>query len=162
MTPKKCPCCSGQKYSDCCKPFLTGQSNPVTPIELMRSRYTAFSLLETEYLIQTLAPEKIIQSGGQDQLRRELLSTMGQTKWLGLKVVAEKMDDTDNGTVQFIAYYDQGPKFGQLHERSRFVRQDGRWVYVDGEMLPAEPLSRNQPCVCGSGKKFKRCHGKGA
>ncbi|MEZ5505160.1 MAG: YchJ family metal-binding protein [Gammaproteobacteria bacterium] len=50
-------------------------------------------------------------------------------------------------------------KEGTLHERSRFVKEDGRWFYLDGEMLPLPSPGRNDPCWCGSGQKFKKCHG---
>ena len=69
------------------------------------------------------------------------------------------------GVVEFKAHYRSGRKAGVLHERSRFTRLNGRWVYVDGDLspqaLPGKKVGRNAPCPCGSTKKYKRCCGRG-
>jgi SEC-C motif-containing protein len=61
--------------------------------------------------------------------------------------------------VEFVAYY-KDPKPGQVHERSRFTRQKGRWLYVDGDTLSPLWPQRGDLCWCGSGKKYKVCHGR--
>ena len=93
-----------------------------------------------------------------------------ESTWLGLEILATERGGADDpeGIVEFRARY-RDPK-GALHlhhERSRFRRRDGRWVYVDGMTPPAAPVrradapGRNDPCPCGSGKKYKRCCGAG-
>ena len=149
-----CCCKSGKKSEACCDPYLSGQSIPA-PEQLMRSRYAAFFCGNVDYLIATRDPEYL---GLND--RKELTDACRNTKWLGLIVI--KTDDSQLsqgiGFVEFAAFYDQnGP--GQIHENSRFVNRDGRWYYCDGQMLPPLVWGRNQPCWCGSHKKFKKCHG---
>lgn len=87
--------------------------------------------------------------------------TCQTTQWLGLKIIKSAIDRTDSfvGFVEFAAFYRAGDA-GQLHEQSRFVRENGRWYYMDGRILPPLEFKRSQPCWCGSGKKYKRCHGK--
>ncbi len=133
----------------------------------MRSRYTAFFNKNTDYLIATLAPEKRGAKDLEDTLRRDLTATMANTRWLGLKVLtsglepgSDQVPGPEEGFVEFVAFFEQDKTFGQLHERSVFVLEKGCWYYRDGEILTPLSLSRNQPCVCGSGRKFKRCHGK--
>lgn len=121
----------------------------------MRSRYTAYYQGNTDYLIATHHPTQ--RYPGQ---RSALGQTMTNTRWLGLQVLAsEAGQSTDRrGVVEFVAYYED-PKPGQVHERSRFVRQNDRWFYVDGDTLPPLVPKRSDPCWCGSGKKYKVCHG---
>ena len=92
--------------------------------------------------------------------REAISQTCRTTHWLGLKIIKTSADMTDDniGYVEFAAFYTT-EKSGQLHERSRFIRESGRWYYLDGEMLPPLVLKRNAPCWCLSGKKYKRCHG---
>jgi SEC-C motif-containing protein len=118
---------------------------------LMRSRYSAYVLKNSAYLNDTWHPST----------RPVALDVSSDdTEWRRLEVVGtEKGAETDSeGVVEFAAWF-QG---GQLHERSRFVREEGRWFYLDGEILPPhqqEKPGRNAPCPCGSGKKYKRCCG---
>lgn len=118
----------------------------------MRSRYAAFVRQHIDYLLKTLHPSKRQLDDAQT-----LQQTFETTKWLGLSIVDQRQND-DTAEVEFIAFYEASP-IGQLHERSRFSKQQGQWFYLDGEFLPPIKLSRNDNCICGSGKKFKRCHG---
>ncbi|MCG8616638.1 MAG: SEC-C domain-containing protein [Desulfobacterales bacterium] len=154
MEDSNCPCISGRPYTRCCGPYLAGDKLPPTPEALMRSRYTAFVKKDADYLVATFAPEKRAGDAAENQLRRDLETTMASTRWVGLTVVKAGGDQ-----VEFAAFYLQEGGLGQLHERSNFIREEDRWYYRDGEMLPPVKLSRNQPCICGSGLKFKRCHG---
>lgn len=120
----------------------------------MRSRYSAFVLGLGDYLVHSWHPYHL---GG---LTADQLSQT-DTRWDGLDILAAQggpLDDT--GMVEFKAWFREGDDRHCLHERSRFVRHQGRWVYADGEQDPA-PLQagRNDPCPCGSGKKFKKCCG---
>lgn len=117
----------------------------------MRSRYVAYGLKLSHYLKDTWHPSTSpadLDLAGDGSL------------WLRLDIVAKEQgtEADDQGWVEFVAHY-QG---GQLHERSRFVKETGRWFYIDGEILPPLPAQkpgRNDPCPCGSGKKYKKCCG---
>lgn len=117
----------------------------------MRSRYSAYVLKQSAYLAQTWHPST----------RPAALNIDADpVSWQRLAMLAcEAGGEGDaQGTVEFVAWY----AGGQLHERSRFVREGGRWFYVDGEILPAvaaDKIGRNAPCPCGSGKKYKKCCG---
>lgn len=116
----------------------------------MRSRYSAFRKGLVDYLVETLHPDK-----RQADDREVLAQTIANTHWLNLQVISSSTDQ-----VEFIAIYEEQGELGQLHERSRFVQENGHWLYLDGDILPAQVnAGRNDPCPCGSGKKFKKCHG---
>lgn len=122
----------------------------------MRSRYTAYHQGHIDYLIATHHPTQ--RYAGQ---RAAIAQSVATTTWLGLRVMATEAGQVADGkgVVEFIAYY-ADPRPGQVHERSRFVRQKDRWFYVDGDtLLPVEP-KRSDPCWCGSGQKYKACHGR--
>lgn len=147
-----CPCQSGQLYQECCQPFHHHLRDAETAEKLMRSRYSAFKLGLVDYLLETLHPSK--RHTGE---REALQSSISQSQWLGLKIIDHKQAN-NLAEVEFVAFYQDEP-VGQLHERSRFTREAGRWFYHDGLFLPPVKLGRNDPCFCGSGKKYKTCHG---
>jgi SEC-C motif-containing protein len=147
-----CPCLSGEPYQACCGPFHNRQQQPQTALALMRSRYSAFCLADVDYLLDTLHPSK-----RQPDEREALQASISETQWLGLKIIDHK-ETAELAEVEFVAFYQDAP-VSQLHERSRFTREAGRWYYHDGLFLPAIKLGRNEPCFCGSGKKLKHCHG---
>jgi SEC-C motif-containing protein len=90
----------------------------------MRSRYAAFAMLNEPYLLATWHPAR----------RPKSVQLDAATKWLGLKIVSAAGAGDDAGTVEFIARFRVGGgSASRLHERSRFVREGGRWYYVDGE-----------------------------
>ncbi|WIO75447.1 YchJ family protein [Porticoccaceae bacterium LTM1] len=144
-----CPCGSAKPYANCCQPYHNGTPAP-TAETLMRSRYSAFCKGLVDYLVETHHPDK-----RQVDDREVLAQTIASTHWLNLQVIS-----SDSDQVEFIATYEDQGELGQLHERSRFTKEDDRWFYLDGEILPAQVnAGRNDPCPCGSGKKFKKCHG---
>lgn len=150
-----CPCGYSEDYADCCGPYITGEKPAPTAEALMRSRYTAYCLGNADYLFKTHHP-----SQRTFEERMELAKSVKTTRWQSLTVLkTEKGQPTDvTGVVEFVAVYTH-PEPGQLHERSRFKQQNHRWFYLDGQRLPPLKPRRNQPCWCGSGKKFKQCHG---
>ncbi len=150
-----CCCQSGKALRDCCGPLLSGEAAAKSPVALMRSRYSAFFHKDIDYLVLTLDPEKRVAGD-----RNSLAHTMASTQWLGLRIIDASLSGQDRGMVEFAAFFEQGGEFGQLHERSFFIRKENRWFYLEGEILAPVALGRNQACVCQSGKKFKRCHGK--
>ncbi|MGZ8804411.1 MAG: YchJ family protein [Microbacterium sp.] len=124
-----CPCGSGDQFGACCGPVLRGTPAP-TAERLMRSRYTAFFVGDIDHLIASWHPRTRPRDLGIDPLVR----------WTGLSVdaVEEGGADDTQGVVEFTASWEEssGPDVtaGALHERSRFVRQSGRWWYVEGDV----------------------------
>ena len=122
-----CPCGSGLDYSGCCEPLHLG-SAARTAEALMRSRFSAFALGLNLYLLSTWHPTT----------RPATLELDGGTVWRKLQIVdtvAGGADD-ETGIVEFrTSYRDADGATGVLHERSRFVRVDGLWRYLDGEAM---------------------------
>lgn len=150
-----CPCCSLQPYAECCEPYLSGKAPAPTAEALMRSRYTAYVEGEVDYLVATHHPSQR-RMGDRDQLQQSCQTTT----WQGLSIleVTQGQPTDDTGTVEFVALYGT-TALAQLHEKSRFVKHRGRWLYLDGDLLPPLIRKPNQSCWCGSGKKFRLCHG---
>jgi SEC-C motif-containing protein len=149
-----CPCGSGADEAACCGRYHAGERAP-TAEALMRSRYTAYVRGAIDYLVATHDPRT---RGTVDVAA--IAAWSRDTIWRGLEIVATERGGTgdETGSVEFIASgTTRGAPFRQ-HERSRFRRVDGAWLYVDGKV--GAP-GRNDPCPCGSGLKFKRCHGAG-
>ncbi|MCB1740646.1 MAG: hypothetical protein KDK91_09770 [Gammaproteobacteria bacterium] len=119
-----CPCGSGSCFGDCCRPLLDEQRAARTALELMRSRYTAYVLMRRDHLLRTWHPST----------RPRLIQMDAGSRWLGLRIVAcEDGGENDaSGTVQFVARYKVGGRAFRLAERSRFVREAGAWLYLDG------------------------------
>ncbi|NJN74041.1 MAG: YchJ family protein [Limnothrix sp. RL_2_0] len=152
-----CPCGSGQLLAECCAPYLQGQRNAPTAEKLMRSRYSAYFTKNIDYLINTHHPSRRASNS-----REMITATANSVTWLGLIVLdteAGQLED-ETGVVEFVALFQEKGRKTQLRERSQFRKQQGRWFYLDGDILPALKPKRNEPCWCNSGKKFKQCHGK--
>ncbi len=155
MPANPCPCGSNRSYASCCKPYLTAADVALTAEALMRSRYSAYCIGNVDYLIATRHPSK-----RKFDERINLKKSIETTAWESLTIISTwrgHKNDTA-GSVEFVAVYSQ-PEWGQLHERSRFIKDNNHWFYVDGKILAPILPKRNQPCWCGSGKKFKHCHG---
>lgn len=119
-----CPCGSRRAYAECCGPLHAGTPAPDAQA-LMRSRYSAYVKGDLEYLRTSWHPST--RPGELD------LGDTRATRWLGLEVRRHVQVDTDHATVEFVARYRIGGEPAvRLHEISRFVREDGRWYYVDG------------------------------
>ncbi|OKH14674.1 YchJ family protein [[Limnothrix rosea] IAM M-220] len=154
---KPCPCGSGDLLSQCCGVYLQGQLAAPTAEKLMRSRYTAYCLKNIDYLFNTEHPNR-----REPNSRKLITATANNVKWIGLTVVstAAGQAKNDTGVVEFVAVYQEGHQVAQLHERSQFIKENGKWFYTEGEMLSPIQPKKNEPCWCHSGKKFKQCHGK--
>jgi len=160
MFMETCPCGSAQAYSLCCEPLIRGEKAAQTPEALMRARYSAYAKTEVDFIIATTHPDK-----------REGLLTDGirrwseRSTWHGIEIIAADIsDDTQSGSVEFIAHYTEKNIKKKHHELAQFDRLDGTWYFTDG--VPVTPrqfvreqpkVGRNEPCPCGSGKKFKKC-----
>ena len=124
-----CPCGNANKeYTDCCARYLNGREDAATAEALMRSRYTAYTLENEDYLLATWHPST----------RPDSLKLAGglHKKWLGLRISRHEQNGEDHSVVEFVARYKVGGRAHRLHEISRFVRESGRWFYVDGVTPP--------------------------
>lgn len=128
----------------------------------MRSRYAAYVRGDADYLQRTSAGEALARFD-----RTGIENSFRSTEWLGLevgKVEAGKAADT-LGHVTFTARFRENGRVGTLFERSEFRRIDGAWHYCSGQadirarQTSAVPTGRNDPCPCGSGRKYKKCCG---
>ncbi|WNM24605.1 YchJ family protein [Demequina capsici] len=121
-----CPCGSGRSFADCCRPFVRGELEPPTAEALMRSRYTAYARRDEDYLFRTW-----------HESSRPLTLDVDAVDWRGLNVIGTTGGGPDDveGTVTFVAHHSTGAiSTGSMRETSRFVKQDGRWLYVDGDV----------------------------
>lgn len=122
---KPCPCRRGDIFGECCGPLLAGRPAP-TAEALMRSRFTAFAVGDTGYLLRTwhvdTRPAELEPDPARRWLFVEILHTSGGGPF------------DESGTVEFTAHYRDPDGRGRLHEISRFLRVDGCWQYVDGEV----------------------------
>lgn len=122
-----CPCGSNTQFADCCGRYLDGAETPPTAEALMRSRYTAYTMLREDYVLATWhVSTRPVKLG---------LAEESTSKWLGLQVKCHEQQDDTHALVEFVARYKIGGRAHRLHEVSRFVREDGRWFYVDGEIV---------------------------
>ena len=159
---QSCPCGSGKPFSECCGPILQGARPAATAEELMRARYSAYVEGPIEFLGESLHPDH-----RDDYDEAATRRWAARARWLGLQIgnlVAGGTED-EQGSVEFIARYREKGVIHAHRERSEFVKQQGRWYFVEGEVLAPETstrgakVGRNDPCPCGSGKKYKKCCG---
>lgn len=145
-----CPCGTKQAYETCCGELHRG-AHAASAQALMRSRYSAYCLGLIDYLVATTLPSQ--------QLRLDVTAMTRwsrESNWLGLEVEHATEADTERAQVTFVAHWaDPDGSQHQHRERSDFVKKGERWYFVD----PSHPVDagRNDPCPCGSDKKFKRC-----
>lgn len=125
----------------------------------MRSRYTAFARGNLDHIVNTYAKESRdihTPPGVRDMF--------GSVDWIDLRILDTSLGDESDqiGVVEFAARFRQDGKVLTHRERSNFRRENGQWVYVDGvtpDAGAAGKIGRNDPCPCGSGKKYKKCCG---
>lgn len=157
-----CPCGSNLELKSCCEPYVRGEKFAPTAEALMRSRYTSYTMNEVDYIVTSHVPE------GQDDVDKEAAGKWAEAaEWQGLEIVETEggKESDSEGVVEFVAKYSVQGVEQRHHERSRFKKVDGKWYYVDGDMVRPKPVTRgakvgrNEPCPCGSGKKYKKCCG---
>ena len=126
LSNASCPCGSGRPFDGCCGPYLSGRTVPPTAESLMRSRYSAFATGQADYLRATWHPTT----------RPATLTLEPGIRWLGLKILSTKAggEADQEGWVTFVARSKLQGRAQRLQERSRFVREHGRWFYVEGEL----------------------------
>lgn len=121
-----CPCLSGDQYADCCARFHRGEADAPTAEQLMRSRYSAFAVLDADYLLRTW----------HSSTRPRSVELDPDVQWRRLDILSVSKGgplDTE-GVVEFAAHYRSGVERGVQRESSRFVREGKRWYYVAGEV----------------------------
>ena len=118
-----CPCCSSFSYQNCCEPFHTNITIPLTPEALMRSRYAAYALNLVDYLIETTHPEN-----RHLQQKKDIENWSRQNSWLKLEIISA-VDDQ----VEFKAYYQSNSKNFIHHENSIFKMKNYKWYYLSGK-----------------------------
>ena len=158
-----CPCTSGLAYAECCKPYISGTRQPPTPEALMRSRYSAYVLQIMPYLASTLHPS---QRHDYDEAGAERWARESEWEQLEILGVDDDAADPDRGNVEFRAHYRRRGEKLVHHERAEFRRSGDRWYFYDGRMVgigqvrrDTPKVGRNDPCPCGSGRKYKKCCG---
>jgi len=144
-----CICGNEKPFSECCGAIIEGKRRAEIPEELMRSRYSAYVKADGRYLVLSAIKEN--QYHDDAKLIEEFSLSV---EWLKLEIL-NAVDDT----VEFKAYYKDQNSIKVLHEKSNFVLENGLWKYNDGELYNSK-VERNEPCPCGSGKKYKKCCGK--
>lgn len=171
-----CPCGNQQTYQQCCEPIHQNTALATQPEQLMRARYCAHVIKNVEFVIKTY------HSSCQAELQAQEIKESVEGHWAKLEILdaptpVDKGTDSE-GYVEFKAYFQESGQLHCLHERSRFVKEAGEWRYIDGVMpsdlidpslehvdprlnqsISKTKIGRNDPCLCGSGKKFKKCCG---
>jgi len=166
-----CPCLSGISYQTCCAPLHLGTIKATSPKQLMCSRYSAFVKNDVEYIFATHSPET------RHEISIESIHQWNQKcQWLGLEIRTTNLEK-DYGYVEFVAWYKQDNQLTFHHEISRFEQknidsvlsarlnsphQDRAWYFLDAS-YPENVVKlpqRNDCCICGSQKKFKKCCGQ--
>ena len=159
-----CPCGSGRESDLCCQPVLSGEQTAPSAEALMRARYTAFTTADVAFLTRSLHP-----AHRQDHDEAATRRWAEKSEWLGLEIVDTSGGEAsdDEGEVEFIATFKDRETIRRHHERSQFKKEGGVWYFVEGDMvvpktqIHASPkVGRNEPCPCGSGKKYKKCCGR--
>lgn len=126
-TQLSCPCGSKKNYFSCCQIFISKAAFPETPEQLMRSRYTAYTQANVNYIAETMrgpAAKNYDQSSAKEWA--------ASVQWIRLKVLYQKCGlNLDVAFVEFIAVFSQNGIAQKIHEKSEFRRVDGRWYYWD-------------------------------
>ena len=161
---ENCPCGSEVLYSECCEPVIKGSKDAETAVQLMRARYSAYTLVETDFIYESLHPDKKATHDSE-----QTKAWAEKSQWDKLEIISTEKGEAvdDKGEVEFIAHYTVKGERTRHHEVATFLKVDGQWFFEDGEgVMPQQVVrntpktGRNDPCHCGSGKKFKKCCGR--
>ncbi|MEW5745172.1 MAG: YchJ family protein [Nitrospirota bacterium] len=158
-----CPCGSNTAYDACCRPLIQGERPAETAEQLMRSRYSAYVKKELEYIFASLHP-----GHRSDYDARSTRAWAESAQWHGIEIVKTVGGGPDDheGQVEFVVTYSEDGTAREHHELSTFEKEAGTWYFVSGKTIPPKPVvrpapkvGRNDPCSCGSGRKYKKCCG---
>ncbi len=157
-TDMLCPCGTLKDYSSCCGPLHQGAVIAESAEQLMRSRFSAFSRDNVDYLLASMHKDHKTNDD-----KTEIEQSMKRFKWLRLDIHDRKagLPADKHGIVEFTAHFvdTSTGQTGSVRERSNFIKSGNNWFYTDGITQQHSKIGRNETCWCGSGKKFKRCHG---
>ncbi|MDA3849684.1 MAG: YchJ family protein [Spirochaetaceae bacterium] len=157
-----CPCGSEKEYQSCCAIYIEKGIKAPTAEALMRARYSAYSLGKVDFIMESHIP-----SDRENLSKEDIESWSKESQWMGLEILStSKGKEKDSkGTVEFKANYMQDRARYTHHELALFEKEGDSWYFVDGQ-IQNKPLvretakvGRNDPCPCGSGKKYKKCCG---
>jgi len=160
-TNETCMCGSGATFGDCCEPIIKGTRESETAEELMRARYSAFVTQAIDFIVAST------HSRTRKDIDLTFIREWSETStWHGLEILETKQVNENKAFVSFEAQFAQGDEVQHHREKSLFERENGEWRFVTGDELKnptvryeAPRPGRNDPCPCGSGKKYKKCHG---
>lgn len=164
MANDLCSCDTQKPYSECCEPVIRGAKTPAFAVDVMRARYTAHVRQEIDYIMNTLSPAR-----KKDTDRKATETWSREAQWDGLEIIATEKGgpDDETGQVEFKARFRENEEPREHHELASFAKLKGAWYFDDGRAPANKPvrlegpkIGRNDPCPCGSGKKYKKCHGK--
>ena len=150
-----CLCGQALAFDDCCGRIHADIGKAKSAESLMRARFSAYCRDDVDF----------IQQSWHSSTRPNKVDPNDEGfVWQSLEIVDTLAGgpDDEQGEVEFVASYTLNGHDGKLHERSLFAREDGQWRYLDGKLQKGAPvkvtkIGRNEPCPCGSGKKYKRC-----
>lgn len=156
-----CPCGSGQAYDQCCGPLIQRENQAQTAEQLLRSRYSAHVKGEIDYIYDTT------HSNHRSSVDRDQVAAWSRrSQWLGLEIldIRDGQASDESGTIEFVARYREKGKKVEHREIAEFKKEEGHWHFSDGQapkptqiIRRGPKVGRNDPCPCGSGKKFKKC-----
>ena len=156
MQLEMCPCGSKKRYSECCSPYINNDVSAPTAETLMRSRYSAYVIGNIDYIINTS-----LKVNRYEKQYEDIASWISSSDFYRLDIV-----DVRNGlladnscVVHFEAHYKSQRQFFIHQEVSQFIKEEGTWFYQDALKIQniEQEVKRNDPCLCGSGKKYKKC-----
>lgn len=156
-----CPCGSGRAVAECCGSIINGTRESQTAEELMRARYSAFVMGAIDFIVAST------HSHTRKEIDLDFVREWSETStWRGLEILETKVINDNKAVVSFEAHFTQKGEDKTHREKSLFEREDGQWKFVTGDELKNPTVryetpkpGRNDPCPCGSGKKYKKCHG---
>lgn len=154
-----CYCGSGLEFNKCCEPVLVDVVNAKTAEALMRSRYSAYVLKDYGHLFESLHPKH-----RKDYDENSTKQWAESASWISFEVL-NNHEDQESGEVEFVVVFKIKNEKITHHEIAKFEKFEDSWYFVEGEPVKPKPIirenkiNRNEPCTCGSGKKYKKCCG---
>jgi SEC-C motif domain protein len=160
-TNEICPCGSGASFAACCEPIIKGTRESETAEELIRARYSAFVTGAIDFIVAST------HTRTREEIDLSFIREWSETStWRGLEILETKEVNDNKAFISFEAQFTQGGEDRRHREKSLFERENGQWRFVTGDELKNPTVryekprpGRNDPCPCGSGKKYKKCHG---
>ncbi len=156
-----CPCGSGLDFEECCHPIIAGEVKASTAEKLMRARYSAHATRNYDFVASSCHPEFREEASPEEN---EKWSSLMEWEKLDINEVVAGSENDETGEVDFTAHYTVRGFPQEMREHAYFRRENDTWYYVDGDVYGREPvrrtepkIGRNDPCPCGSGKKYKKC-----